>query len=547
MKRILCGFLAILMTMALIPVAGAETEKVYTFDMYGDNFGFTTSAAQEGDNALLKDSKQGAGYITSNDGIYVSASETKVLSGTNFWSAGLSFPQEAKINGTTVKKGTTIPRFAVLGKTEVATAASKSRYITFKFKVGTPGVAKNYAITTQTLKSEHSTTFAVYANGTYLGNLNNYVIKDNREINTTTFGAVRLVPDEKGEISLSFYFINEGNNYDTTQNTSLMPCGVSFTETAIEALDTVSLYATVLNGEGGSISSSSSEIKIGEVNEVSAGKSITLTAKADDGYKFAYWTDSEGRVLSDESIYTFSANCNGVIWAVFDKIGDTEKTGVDFFDGNRDSLGFVAAEPGKTFGEIEAPTPGLTGYDFTGWSVSDNTVINGLVRAVAQYAEEGKTLSGAEITVNGVAQGEKKYGEAIVCSDDNAAVWYLNGKPVAYGKSYTHYAWGNVEITSDNIEVSDKAPLVTLNEANGAYMMEYDAGDYTLLEAGILFGNEEHKSLSRCYSKAKVRNVSDHGSFTAKAKANGSEGMQTVARGYAVYKNGDTISVVYSD
>ncbi len=547
MKRILCVFLAILMTMALIPVAGAETEKVYVFKMYAGNFEFTESTEQVEDNAYIKDSEGSYGYITFNDEVYVSASESSFYSGTNLWRASITLPAAAEVNGTSVAKDTCVPRFAILKSTEVDSAASKSRYITFKFKVGESGVAKNYAITTQTVKREQGATFAVYANGAYLGTIEDYVeTKTERAVNTKTFDSVRLVPDENGEISLSFYFINDGK-YSTGQHTSLMPCAVTFTETELEELDTVSLYATVLNGEGGSISSSSSEIKIGEVNEVSAGNSITLTAKADDGYKFAYWTDSEGRALSDESIYTFSANCNGVIWAVFDKIGDTEKTGVDFFDGNRDSLGFVAADNGTTFGDVEAPTPGLTGYEFTGWSVSEDTVINGLLRAVAQYAEEGNPLTGATIKVNGVSQDEKKYGEAVICESDDAKIWYLNGKPVAYGKSYTHYAWGNVEITSDNIEVSDKAPLVTLNEANGAYMMEYDAGDYILLEAGILFGNEEHKSLSRCYSKAKVRNVSDHGSFTAKAKANGSEGMQTLARGYAVYKNGDGISVVYSD
>ena len=39
--------------------------------------------------------------------------------------------------------------------------------------------------------------------------------------------------------------------------------------------------------------------------DVNAGKTATVTAMANIGYKFAYWTDEQGNKVSTNAIYTF--------------------------------------------------------------------------------------------------------------------------------------------------------------------------------------------------------------------------------------------------
>ena len=72
-------------------------------------------------------------------------------------------------------------------------------------------------------------------------------------------------------------------------------------------------------------------------------------------------------------------------------------------------------------------------------------------------------------------------------------------------------------------------------------MLEYDEGDYEILEAGILFGGNANISLSSAEEKAKVRNILPHGQFTVTSD-------KSYARGYAIYRDGtdNSIKVIYS-
>ena len=169
MKKFLSIILALAMTIALIPAVSAETGDTYVFKMYGSNFEFTPSEAPAEDHAQLKDSVDGYGYIKFGNGAYISASESDFYNGTNLWKASISLPSDAEIAGETVAKGTYIPRLALIKSSTVNNTASKDAYFTFKFKVGTSGIAKNYTIKTETFKRQQCATFAVYANGAYLG------------------------------------------------------------------------------------------------------------------------------------------------------------------------------------------------------------------------------------------------------------------------------------------------------------------------------------------------------------------------------------------
>ncbi len=309
--------------------------------------------------------------------------------------------------------------------------------------------------------------------------------------------------------------------------------------------ETVSIYIT--GTAGGTVTASG--VAAGNIDTATVGELITAEATAAEGYKFAYWKDSAGNVVSDSATYTFNAYTNTSIIAVFDNISETNTTiGVEFFDGNRDFLGFVEVAKGETFGSIgeNAPIPNLTGYGFTGWSIAENTVINAVLRAVALYEEVGTAVSG--VKVNGAEETGTKYDQEIKKTVDSAKAWYRDDKLVGYGDTYTYYVWGSTAITSSTEDVEDKLPLAVLNTNGDAYMLEYDAAGYEIVDAGILFGDDTHNTVNACYYKAKVKNIKTHGQFTAKKSVDtGSESKQTVVRGYVMFRDGNDIRVIYAD
>ena len=291
----------------------------------------------------------------------------------------------------------------------------------------------------------------------------------------------------------------------------------------------------------------STDITEGEVESIPAGKRISISAIPEEGYGFAYWTDSSGKFISDNAELSECFFTNTFLVAVFEKTEANEFVGVKFFDGNKNYLGFEEVLPQTSFADVKKPTNyGLTGYTFEKWSVDDNEKINSLINAVALYAEDGVSVSGS-VTVNGNPISSLKYGDKITQTIEGATAWYRDGKLVGYGDTYTYYVWDETEITS-SAEIVEKIPVVYLDDAaNGGYMIEYDVGDCEILEAGILFGTETYNTVSSCYYKAKVKNTVSHGQFTAKKNENNAD-MQTIVRGYLVFKDTDgTIRVIYGE
>lgn len=295
---------------------------------------------------------------------------------------------------------------------------------------------------------------------------------------------------------------------------------------------------------GGTVSATG--VTADKVEKVTAGKAVSVVATADEGYKFAYWKDSAGNHVSDSETYSFNAYTNTSIVAVFDSISQaSEKIGVDFFDGNRAYLGFREVASGTSFKDIsDKPTYGMTGYDFIGWSIENEAKITSFVRAVALYEEEGKLISG--ITMNG-SEKKANYGDMITGDIADAKAWYRDNKLVAYGSKYTYLAWGDTNITSSTEDPVEKIPLVVLNKSGDSYMIEYDNAGFDIVDAGIIFGNEEHKEVNSCYYKAKVKDIKSHGQFTAKKSLN-TKYDQSSVRGYIIFKNTDgELRVIYAD
>ena len=80
--------------------------------------------------------------------------------------------------------------------------------------------------------------------------------------------------------------------------------------------------------------------------------------------------------------------------------------------------------------------------------------------------------------------------------------------------------------------IEDKVPVAILDysEKHGAYMFEYDAGEYEIAEAGIIFGGESIDSCTKKYtSQRKVR----HNQFTVPGEGGVS------AKGYVIFRQND--------
>ncbi|MBQ7119992.1 MAG: hypothetical protein IJO09_07230 [Oscillospiraceae bacterium] len=292
--------------------------------------------------------------------------------------------------------------------------------------------------------------------------------------------------------------------------------------------------------EGGSVSNAN-------VQEVTMGTDVTVSATANEGYTFAYWKNSAGVVLSTKAEETFKVNTNTAVIAVFDKAtAEGENIPVYFYNGNGIPLGNTSVAKDTTFGDAKTAaaigTPSLTGFAFDKWSIDDNALITALTRAVALYKDDetkSYTVKNGDTTV---ASG-LKYGESVtVNGSDNFTAWKLGEKVISYDKSFTFDVYGNITLT-EVTETMTKAPVLVLDKVDGNYFLTYDEGDYELIEAGILFGSEGVTIGSFDGYKSTAKKGT--GQFTALPHEGAT--AATVARGYMIYKDGSTYKVLYAD
>ncbi|MBQ7119347.1 MAG: hypothetical protein IJO09_03950, partial [Oscillospiraceae bacterium] len=291
--------------------------------------------------------------------------------------------------------------------------------------------------------------------------------------------------------------------------------------------------------EGGSVSNAN-------VQEVTMGTDVTVSATANEGYSFAYWKNSAGVVLSTRAEETFKVNTNTAVIAVFDKAPTDDAIPVYFYNGNGMPLGNTSVAKDTSFGEAKTSanigTPSLTGFAFDKWSIDDNELITALTRAVALYKDDETktyTVKNGDTTV---ASG-LKYGESVtVNGSDGFTAWKLGDKVISYDKSFTFDVYGNITLT-EVTEAIEKAPVLVLDKSGDNYFLTYDSGDYELLEAGILFGSEGVTIGSIDGYKATAKKGT--GQFTALPHEGAT--VSTIARGYMICKSGDEYKVIYAD
>ena len=282
------------------------------------------------------------------------------------------------------------------------------------------------------------------------------------------------------------------------------------------------------------------------VDSVPVGTKVTATATADEGYTFAYWRNADGsKVISTNATETFAINTNTSVIAVYTKDVTEEDTTVPvfFYNGNGELLESKTIERGVTFESVKIANPSLTGYAFSGWSIADGAILNGLTRAVALFEDSSETYN-VKVGETPVFTG-KKYGEEVTVESDadNFAAWKLGDKVISYDKSFTFTVYGDIILTEVTGEAMEKAPVAVLDTVGGELFLTYSVPEgYTKLEAGILFAKSGKPEVGSFHSKAAEKTGS--GQFTAKPYGDG----DGIARGYIIYRDsyGDT-RVVYSD
>ena len=337
--------------------------------------------------------------------------------------------------------------------------------------------------------------------------------------------------------------INKGNGNECLENAvwhyKIPSSGVSF-------------YAASADSAAGSVLI---EGDYDVVSSVETGSEITIRAIPSEGYRFSYWKNRSGKVLSTDAEETFRINTNTAIFAEFSKItaADDECVNVSFYNENGFSLGKRIAEKGESFGNVrkDIGIPELTGYKFLHWSIysdksplADETPMNSDLDAVAIFGDTGQLYT---VKVNGANYGTSfKYGEkvSVTSTDEKFRCWKIGDKVLSYRRTYEFFVWGDISISSDIY--GEERPVAMFVSVEETPMLIYDVPQgFEIVEAGILFGSNKRIHIASLDgSKATARQMT--GQFTAQPHTGASEA--TVARGYLIYKTPEKeIRVIYAD
>ncbi len=270
------------------------------------------------------------------------------------------------------------------------------------------------------------------------------------------------------------------------------------------------------------------EVEAAKAATLNRGAGVTVNAPEKEGYLFVGWfrgSKDTGRLVWADSEYTFNAMTHTMLTAVYEEA--PEKA---YYNFNGEFLG--TEEPSSD--------PTMLGYNFDGWN---KTVYNNLTRCVANYLKDKEKIYSVTIP-SGISEAKDEdayyYDTKVTLTSDIAVTWLRDDEPVAYGETYTFYVWDDVKITTDTT-VNTMPKVILDSSKSGAYMIEYDAGDKTIIEKGIIFGNAgDEISVESCKEKMNSQRSEARGQFTASS-------AYTKARGYLIYKDGNEYKVIYAD
>lgn len=302
-------------------------------------------------------------------------------------------------------------------------------------------------------------------------------------------------------------------------------------------------FATDVNGK-----ISKQDIPRGETVELSAPE-INSAGKV-----FKRWvkgTDENGICVSVKANDTYKVITNTYLTAIYGDAVEADGKVVEFYNENGEYFTTVAAVDGKAVLPTEKPF--LPGYTFLGWYISEEDKLTegtaltaDVTRAVAKFV--GKTVlttTGYNIVqINGTQLKVYDFGTLVSGSDDKAKYWLRDGQIVKFGTTYDYYIWDAANIMSSYDATTAIRPTVVLDKysVDGAYMIEYDKGNETIAEVGILFGSSAKITIDSCNSKATSQWNRAHGQFSATPVSG-----DAYARGYLIYGSEGNYKVIYTD
>ena len=274
---------------------------------------------------------------------------------------------------------------------------------------------------------------------------------------------------------------------------------------------------------------------VATITNAELGEKVIAVAKVPEGKVFRGWvrgSADNGHLVWDKEEYEFVATTHTYLTAIYT---DANPAATDeYYHWNGQFLG-----NDKT--TAEANISPIVGYTFANsWTEAkkENTITSWIAKFNKENDEYTVTAgnNGFDIT-----KADDNYDTEVTCTSDNAVYWYRDGKLVDYGTEYKFFIWDNTTVTTSN-EGHNGAKLMLDKVKGKSYMVEYDAGNATLLEVGILFGDTgDTPTVESCKEKmSSQRENFTHGQFSATSN-------YAVARGYLIYKDGDSYRVIYAD
>ncbi|MGN0480888.1 MAG: InlB B-repeat-containing protein [Lachnospiraceae bacterium] len=326
-------------------------------------------------------------------------------------------------------------------------------------------------------------------------------------------------------------------------------------------------------------------------NEFASGTYFTVTAQPDAGYTFLYWTNSEGRVLTEADTYSFYLGDDLKLQACYKRAVESYHY-VIFKDMNGKILwtGDVAMsqtdDQGATYyGTVALPSHGIfTGYTFSSWKDASGNVISteetGTVKItedIVLYADY-EAVTGLKLTVDGVEQDTTyAYASKVTVTADESregkyfSGWYNADKLVSESREYTFYITENTSLTAKyegesvivqqpivNMTMSDRT---TLDNGKQTLVMNVTWSvpeGYTFVEGGFVRSLVDEYSDKLTLSDVDGTNVKKNEAKLTTSEgtyiytltlSTASVGKNVYAVGYITYKNDATgeVTTIYTN
>lgn len=306
-----------------------------------------------------------------------------------------------------------------------------------------------------------------------------------------------IVTDEAVAPTRATTGLTEGSHYDC--------CGAVVV--AQEVIPALGVDITINGSDLGTVTVNGTVAGTEAVN-VPYGESYTLVATpAVDGATFAGWMIGD-KIVSTAAEYTTAAFADTTYTAVFEE-EDADEFTVTFVDKFNNVIATYSSTDVAAWTEIPEIASPFAGYTISGYDMTLEQIqaATGAITVKASYEKAEQTFTvnatGATITVDGVDYAETAtvtgYDVPVTVTADNATVWYVNGKEVGFGESYTFYVTSDVTVTFDTAAV-EAAPVVTAVNGNGDLQADGTKvrflasrnvpTSYKVVESGFVYGKE---------------------------------------------------------